>query len=268
MKYALSKNLAEKAKIIDKKFSHIPLLRAVFRVIDRIVVFRKQVRGFYFEVILSIHRCPACGGRLHMTGQSECSCSCGKILDPTLTFQKSNCCDAGLVRKTFHYACSRCHKIVPSRFLFDERIFDKAYFREMMQESRKMAKKKRVEIRRLLAESRSGTLTLTKDPQLESIPSFFQDLNDFIQTGSAEMAQLSNNIKPEFRIKDYRKHIQSILSWDAVLFSDITPLNEDCRMDKIWRFITLIFMENDHEVELTQYGSNILVQRAYNEAYS
>ena len=36
---------------------------------------------------------------------------------------------------------------------------------------------------------------------------------------------------------------------------------EDSRKDRIWRFVTLIFMLQDHEVSLTQYGSDILVER-------
>ena len=66
----------------------------------------------------------------------------------------------------------------------------------------------------------------------------------------------------------YREHILSILDWDSVLFSNMSPLTEDWRLDKIWRFITLIFMENDREVKLTQHGSDLRVQKVYNEAYS
>jgi hypothetical protein len=46
-----------------------------------------------------------------------------------------------------------------------------------------------------------------------------------------------------------------------MLFSDIAPLSEDWRKDKIWRFVTLIFMRQDSEVSLTQYGADILVER-------
>jgi hypothetical protein len=39
-------------------------------------------------------------------------------------------------------------------------------------------------------------------------------------------------------------------------------LLEDRRMDKIWRFVTLIFMQQDGEVSLTQYGDEVLVENA------
>lgn len=119
---------------------------------------KEQVKAFYFDVVLITCKCPKCEERLKMIGQSKCACPCGNIFDPTLVFQKSTCCNTNLIRKTFHYTCSRCHRIIPSRFLFDEKLFDKTYFREMMQESRKKAKKKKEEIRRLLDESRSDTL--------------------------------------------------------------------------------------------------------------
>ena len=243
------------------------LVRRIREVLGRIAVFKERAREYYFEVMLSAHQCPACGGRLRMTGQSRCACSCGNILDPTLAFQKSSCCGARLIRKTFHYACSKCLGIVPSRFLFDERLFDRAYFREMMQKSRSRAKEKREEVRRLLAESRSGVLPLMEEPCIDSVPGLIKDLNDFIREGSIGMGEFAFDPERSFRMDHYREHILSILGWDSMLFSNMTPLTEDSHLDKIWRFITLIYMENDREVELTQHGSDLRVQRVYNEAY-
>ena len=203
-----------------------------------------------------------------MTGQSECACSCGNSFDPTLCFQKSTCCNAGLVRRTFHYACTKCHKVVPSRFLFDENLFDKAYFREMMQESRRKAKKRREEIRKLLAESRSEALPLVEEPLLESIPGLSQDRDGFIQEDGAKTPGFVFDTNRDFRMDDYRERVVSVLGWDTMLFSNITPLVDDHRRDRIWRFITLVFMQHDHEVELTQYDRDLMVQRICNEAYS
>jgi len=264
MKYSLA---FDDFTFVQDKMSANPLIRDIRGVISRVADFKERARSFYFEVILSPYQCPECGGRLHMTGQSECSCSCGNTFDPTLAFQKSTCCGSRLVRRTFHYACSCCCEIVPSRFLFDEKLFDKAYFREMMQESRRRIKEKREEMKILLAESRSGALPLMEDPYLESIPGLIQDLNDFIQGDSDEICQLSFDGKSGFHMNDYHTHILSILRWNSILFSDIAPLIEDCRQDKVWRFITLVFMQNEHEVDLTQQGTNLLVQRVYNEAY-
>ena len=244
-----------------------PLLRGISGVKARINEFKGKAKKFYFRVLLTQYGCPKCGEALTMTGQSQCVCSCGHSLDPTLAFQTSDCCDARLVRRSFHYVCSECGKTVPSRFLFDERIFDKAYFREMVRESRARAKRKREEIKRLLAESRSGALSLREDPNLEAIPGLIDDLNDFVGAGSAQMLGLAINPESRFCMADYRKHILSLLDPGKVCFSDITPLVDDNRLDRVWRFVTLVFMQNDNEVRLSQYGKDLLIERVDHEAY-
>jgi len=241
------------------------LVRSMGGVFTRIGRFKVRAREYYFEVVLSQHKCPSCGGRLRMTDQSRCSCSCGNTFDPTVVFQKSGCCGAGLIQKTFHYACSKCHKIVPSRFLFDERAFDKEYFREMMRSSRRRAKERREEIRRLLAESRSGSLPLLEKPDLASIPGLIEDLNDFIQQNATDIADFAFDTAPRFRMDEYREHILSILGWSGMLFSNMAPLIREYRRDKIWRFMTLIYMQQDCEVDITQYGNDLLVQKVHHE---
>ena len=253
---------------IDKNFYDNHLINELSMVLGCVADYKERVRKFYFEVVLSSFSCPACGGQLHMTGNSECACSCGNFFDPTLAFQKSACCGAGLIRKTFHYACSKCRKSIPSRFIFDERVFDKAYFREMMRESRDRKKKKREEIRQLLAESRSESFYLTEEPDLDSIPGLIEDLNEFIQNASDESNLDSFDVDQPFDMGNYREHILSMLSWDSMLFSDIVPIIEDNRKDRVRRFITLIFMEHEREVELIQLGDDLSVQRRYNEAYA
>lgn len=128
-------------RLVKEKLKCKPLAYEIKGVISRVSAFKDQVRQFYFEVILSVYACPVCGGHLQMIDTSKCACACGNIFDPTLAFQKSSCCAAKLVRKTFHYACASCHKTNPSRFVFDEKVFDKAYFCEMMQDHRNRKKK-------------------------------------------------------------------------------------------------------------------------------
>jgi len=135
----------------------------------------------------------------------------------------------------------------------------------MMRESRSRAKRKREEIRLLLAGSRSDALLFMDEPCLESIPGLAEALNDFIGTEMASGGTFTP--KSGFRMADYRNHILSILGIGSRLFSDIAPLTDDRRRDKIWRFVTLTFMAQDREVELTQYGADILVGRVGNEAY-
>jgi len=242
-------------------------LQAINDILQHVHNYRERVKAFYFEVMLSPYACPKCGGTLCMTDQSECSCSCGSVIDPTLAFQMSPCCQARLSRNICHYTCSHCHKTVPSRFLFDERLFDKEYFRVMMQESRQRAASKKEEIRRLLAESRSGAITLMETPDLETIPGLLQDLDDFILSNPILMDGISFTLNSDFNMDAYRTHILSFIDYHTLRFSDISPLMGDYRRDRVRRFITLIFMDNEQEIEIQQYGDDLLIQRRNNDAY-
>jgi len=150
-------------------------------------------------------------------------------------------------------------------FLFDERLFDKAYFREMVRRSRARAAKRREEMRRILAGYRSITLLFTQAPCLEEVPGLVEDLDAFVGVAASGPDLLDLN--SAFRMEDYRKHILHILGDDGFMFSDIGPLMDDTRKDRIWRFVTLIFMQNDREVVLTQFGNDLLVERRSGEAY-
>jgi len=268
MKDILTHNTTDEAVLVQERLIKNPLIKAIRRVLGRVEDFKERVRLFYFEVILSAYQCPQCGGQLQMIGQSECACSCGNTFDPTIAFQRSPCCGARLVRNTFHYACSKCSKTAPSRFVFDEKLFDATYFREMMRESRDRAKRKKEEVRRLLAKSRSSALQLMEEPGLGSIPGLIQDLDDFIREGSTEVCRFPFDAQPDFSMNDYHDHIISNIGLGTILFSDIAPLIDDHRRDRVFRFITLVFMQNDREVELTQEGTDIWVQKVYNEAYN
>lgn len=196
-----------------------------------------------------------------MTGENQCSCICGEAFDPTLAFQKSACCAVKLIRKTFHYVCSRCKKANPSRFLFDEKIFDRAYFCEMMKASRAKAKKKKEEMIKLLMEARSGELPLLQDPCLESVPGLLADLDHFVGADEGESYNPVLETNSVFSMDDYRNHILSTLDCGSRFFSKINNLGANHREDKVNRFVTLIFMQNDQEVELTQYENDLLIER-------
>jgi len=243
-----------------------PLLHSMTRIMRHVSELKALVKEYYFEVVLSLHECPVCNGDLHMIGQNQCACPLGHVLDPTLSFQRSPCCRVNLERKTFHYTCSKCHQIVPSRFLFDERIFDKTYFRQMMQESRSRDRKRKEELRRLLAESRSNALTFLEEPILDSIPGLAEALDTFV--GSEMVGTDGFCYKSAFSMTQYREHILSVIGFGGRLFSTISPMTDDSRKDKAWRFITLLFMEQDQEVTLTQYGQDLLIERWEHEAYA
>lgn len=244
------------------------LVHDILLVSNKIFRLKEETRKWYYDVVLSCFSCPKCQGHLNMTGASVCRCNCGNVLDPTLAFQKSACCQARLLKKTFHYACSKCGKSVPSRFLFDEKILDSTYFKTAMKEFRQRQKRKREEIRRLLAESRSDSWVLTQTPDIDCITGFGEDLDDFIQWNQSSGESPLYCEQPLFDIDEYRDHIHAFLGWNSILFTEIDPIGDDVRTDRIARFITLVFMDNDKEVELAQQGDDILVQRVYHDTYA
>jgi hypothetical protein len=237
-----------------------PLLEDIHLVHAQIAKLKERTKKFYFHVLLGQYNCTKCNGKLTMTGQSQCLCSCGNIFDPTLTFQKSTCCGARLVRRTFHYACSRCKRTNPSRFLFDEIVFDREYFSKMMQASRAKKKREKEEIAKLLIESRSGDLPLLQEFHLESVPGLFQDLDCFVGVNEAQNDNFGFEVDSGFEMDDYRSHILSSLGYGSRMFSGINCISADGREDKIWRFVTLIFMQHEREVELTQCDNDLLVE--------
>jgi len=147
---------------------------------------------------------------------------------------------------------------LPGSFL-TKKLFDREYFREMMRDVRTRERKREEELKVLLGGSRSDTLILLEEPCLDSIPGLTEALNGFIGTGVAGFQDFLP--RSGFSLEDYRSHLLSVIGNRSVLFSDITPLIEDWRKDKIWRFVTLIFMRQDNEVSLTQYGPDNLVER-------
>jgi len=237
-----------------------PLIEEIHFVHAQIAQLKEKTKNFYFHVLLSQYNCPKCSGELTMTDQSQCSCLCGNILDPTLTFQKSICCGARLIRRIFHYACSRCNKTNPSRFLFDERVFDREYFREMMKASRAKKKKKKEEIVKFLNDTKSGELPLLQEPCLESVPGLIQDLDCFIGADEVAVDDLVFAVDSGFEMDDYRSHILSALGCGSRMFSSINRILSDPREDRIWRFVTLVFMRHEREVELTQYDNDLLIE--------
>ena len=235
-----------------------PLLEEIHFVHAKIAQLKQRTKRFYFHVLLSKYNCPKCSGEFTMANQSQCLCSCGNIFDPTLAFQKSTCCGAQLVRRTFHYACSRCKKTNPSRFIFDERIFDRKYFSRMMQASREKAKKKKEEMIKFLTEVRSGELPLLQEPCLESVPGLIADLDHFV--GADEADDTGFAVDSGFMMDDYRSHILSALGCGSRMFSSINRISRNPHEDRIWRFITLVFMQHEREVELTQYDNDLLIE--------
>lgn len=242
-----------------------PLLVALARVEKRIERFKAEARDFYLKVMLSVHTCEQCGGGLEMIGRSQCVCrACEARVDPTTAFQRSLCCGAVLVRKRTHYACSGCGRIAPSRFLFNERLFDEDYFREMMRSSRERARRKKEALWQAVLENRSEHLVLDQEPDLDAIPGLTEALNAFLDSPPPDLDAIEG-LTSCFDLGAYRRHILECLGSSARPFSAIQHFQGHVRLDRVFRFVTLIFMDHAGEVELDQQQGELLVQRLYHE---
>ena len=164
-----------------------------------------------------------------MTGSGRASCeACRSSLDPTVEFQQSPCCGASLVFRRVHYACRQCGAPVPSRFLFDERLFNAGYFSERMRESRERRRLKVEELRRRVAESRSGELLASDVPELDSIPGLADTL-DSLSRSAFSFGETGCWDDDPFVMDAYREVIWRGVCEDAVLFSQLPALNGDPR---------------------------------------
>jgi hypothetical protein len=225
------------------------------KAIDR---FRMKARSYYFDVVLSFYRCPNCGSHFQLDEQANAACRCGWQSDPTVEFQLSDCCGTKLIRKRLHYVCFNCNKITPSIFLFDERLFDREYFLDKIRKLREKRRLERFEKTQMLLIGRSNNLILTDEVELNTIPNLCEDLNQLL--GYFPRQETYDREDRTQSFYQYRDHILGLLT-DEILFSSISPIESEDRSDRVFRFITLIFMEHEQEVNLFPYGNDIMVKK-------
>ena len=220
--------------------------------------FMEQARMFYYAVMLSGHACPKCGGNLEMIQEGACRCcSCEHTLDPTVAFQQCELCGGRLQLNVRRYSCSQCGKDLVSRFLFDGLVFDAEYFRHKMAESRAHKQELRERVREMLAESRSAALP-PQPMDLNSMPGLLEALNQLVQTGGS-VAELS--LPPTFSLSRYQAHVEAHIRPIAISLEQIPPLSENTRLDRIWRFIAIIFMAHAGILDVWQDGPNVMVMK-------
>jgi len=139
--------------------------------------------------------------------------------------------------------------------VFEGLVFDAAYFRQKMTESRQRSRERRERVRQMLAESRSGALN-TGAADLGSIPGLVTALNS-LSAGEAMALDLAT--QPAFNLQRYEGHLRAHIGPEALCFDDIPRLDEDRRRDRIWRFVALIFMTQAGAIDMWQEGRDIMV---------
>jgi len=217
-----------------------------------------HARSFYYAVVLSGHACPGCGGHLGMLREGLCTCAaCARTFDPTVAFQACASCGGAPRVRIRRYACSRCGTEITSRFLFDGLVFDAAYFRAKMAASRARRQQRRRAVQTLLAGTRSGAL----DPgpaALDNVPDLVAGL-DGLSCGGAPPFPLP--ARAAFDLERYETHVRAHLHAIPIQFDDVPPLSEKSPLDRIWRFIAILYLAQAGTLHVWQDGPTIWVMK-------
>lgn len=227
-------------------------------VLARARQFKENARRYFYRVVLSGHHCPRCGDALAMQAEGRCSCrTCGWSFDPTLEFQKCPACDARPRLRVRRYVCSWCGTDVTSRYLFDGLVFDAAYFRAKMAESRARREAVRAEFHEQAMANRSAEVAV--DPvESGGLASLLAALND-LTAGVEAAAKLQ--AKTGFDLRRYEHHVEAHISTTPMSLDEIPPLEANTRLDRVGRFVAVIFLAHAHVVDVWQAQSTIWVSR-------
>ena len=220
--------------------------------------FALRARRFYYIVMLFGCRCPKCRGTLTMVAESRCRCdSCGHEFDPTMAFQRCPSCGGVPVLKVRRYGCRRCGREIRSLFLFDGIVYDAQYFCRRMAESRRRRAELKERVQAMLAECRSDPLTLNAI-DLKSVPGLTAALDAL--TGGLEQI-MQGESRGSFDLGRYQEHVSSCLKSGPAELRQMPPLIEDRKLDLIWRFIAVLFLEQAGLVCTRQQDLAIWVMR-------
>jgi hypothetical protein len=136
-------------------------------------------------------------------------------------------------------------------------VFDQEYFRQRMAESRQRKQERRLQCRRKVVEERSGQVDVPS-ADIQSVPGLVDALNQL--SSGIDLAPLLPLCKG-FDLNRYQAHILAHIEDDEERFDTIPPLDPDRRLDRIWRFIAIIFLAHAGQVEIQQEGQTITVRR-------
>jgi len=234
------------------------ILTLSFEMAAAVRQFLERARRFYYVVMLFGHSCPKCNGALSMVAEGRCRChACHYEFDPTVAFARCSSCGGVPILRVRRYQCRQCGGDIRSPFLFDGIVYDAQYFRCKMAESRQRKAKLRRRVQEMLADCRSGPLALGAT-DLASVPGLVAAL-DGLTAGLEQMAQ--GQSRDDFDLDRYQEHVTSCLETGPAQLRHMPPLIENHRLDLIWRFIAVIFLEQAGLVHTRQQGTTIWVMK-------
>jgi len=239
------------------QINRMNMIDLAYRLLGRTRQYVKHARQFFYELALADHACPQCAGQLAMVGEGRCRCTaCGQACDPTVTFQRCSTCGGQPELRIRCYRCRECGQEIASQFLFDGLVFDPEYFRRKTAEHRRRKKQQAERVRNMLAESRSLPMDLS-GADLDSIPGLVGALDAL--TSMQATVDEDTTRRSRFDLAHYQRHIRHCVSGDALDFDEIPPLDDDLRLDRIWRFVAVVFLSHAGHIEVWQDGQSIMV---------
>lgn len=232
------------------------LIACAVEVASAVSVLREHARAFCYDVMLSGFCCPHCDGPILMLRDGQCRCStCDVVFDPTIAFQRCLRCGGTPRIRIRRYECSTCDEEIISSFLFDGLVFDADYFRQKMADHRQRAADRCERVRLLLADSRSPALEDLEIDEL-AVGELFAAID---ATVSIKPGEMICGPREAFDLHQYETHIKAFLGTIERPFERIPPLSDDALLDRVWRFIAIVFLAHAGSVRLRQAGATIWV---------
>lgn len=121
----------------------------------------------------------------------------------------------------------------------------------MMRESRQRKREEVEKLRHLLLEARSPPYWPEAEPVLDNPAEFDEDLEGFIAPLPASQAK-ERLVRPFFDLQAYRRHLLDRVQGCVVQFEGVSALVQDARLDRVYRFITAVFLDHEGLLDIEQ----------------
>jgi hypothetical protein len=234
------------------------LVNLSFEMTAAVRQFLERARHFYYIVMLFGCRCPKCHGVLRMVAEGGCRCeACRYEFDPTVAFARCSSCGGVPVLKVRRYQCRQCGGEIRSPFLFDGIVYDAPYFCRMMAQSRRRKAELKRRVQEMLADCRSGPLTFD-GTDLASVPGLAAAL-DGLTGGLEQITEWAS--RDGFDLERYQRHVTACLKAGPTQLRHMPALIDNPKLDLVWHFIAVIFLEQAGLVQTRQEGLTIWVMQ-------
>lgn len=226
----------------------------ITQAVDRL---KEKVRHFFYQVILMGHSCPECRAKIEMVADNWCHCRlCGHEFDPTQQFQRCSC-GGHLKIQVRRYICQDCGTVCGSRFAFDSVVYDREYFAEKMRESRNRKAQKGIDRSSTISQQRSDNMKYCA-AEISSVPGLISALDSL--TGSINTASMLE-LRKRFDLNKYQRHIIKYIDSDPIDLKTIPAIEENSKLDIIWKFVAIIFLEHEGKIVISQINNEIFVSK-------